>query len=76
MVEDTQDVYAMPTHSPKKKDEPQSTYYNLDPSPAASPNLTKKKSVILKSINSSITTPIILPFDFFSFSIISLFLSL
>ena len=74
MVEDTQDVYAMPTHSPKKKDEPQSTYYNLDPSPAASPNLTKKKSVILKSINSSITTRI--PFDIFSFSIMSLFLSL
>ena len=48
MPEDTQDPYALPTHSPKKKDEPQSTYYNLDPNPAPSPNLTKKKSVILK----------------------------
>ena len=40
MVEDTQDVYAMPIHSPKKKDEPQSTYYNLDPNPSPSPSLT------------------------------------
>ena len=54
MVEDTQDVYSMPTHShsnkkknepDKQKYEPDSTYYNLDPSPAASPSTHKKKSV-------------------------------
>ena len=54
MVEDTQDVYSMPTHShankkknepDKQKNEPDSTYYNLDPSPAASPSTHKKKSV-------------------------------
>lgn len=44
MVEDTQDVYAMPVRSPKKKDEPATTYYNFDPSPAASPSSIKKKS--------------------------------
>ena len=55
MVEDIQEGYAMPTHSPKKEDEPQSTYYNLDPNPAPSPSLTKKKSVILKFLNVPIT---------------------
>jgi len=43
MVEDTKDVYSMPTHSPRKKSE-ENTYYNLDPSPAPSPSTHKKKS--------------------------------
>ena len=47
MVEDTEDVYSMPTHSPRKKSEEENTYYNLDPSPAPSPSPSrhKKKSV-------------------------------
>jgi len=43
MVEDTKDVYSMPTHSPRKKSE-ENAYYNLDPSPAPSPSTHKKKS--------------------------------
>ena len=51
MVYDTEDVYSMPTHSPRKKSE-ENTYYNLDPSPAPSPSTHKKKSVSssLKSV--------------------------
>ena len=51
MVEDTKDVYSMPTHSPRKKSE-ENAYYNLDPSPAPSPSTHKKKSVSssLKSV--------------------------
>ena len=47
MVEDTQDVYAMPMHTPKKnsKDELETTYYNFDPSSIPSPSSIKKKSV-------------------------------
>ena len=74
MVEDTQDVYAMPTHSPKKKDEPQSTYYNLDPIPAASPSLTKKKSVILKFLNGPITWYNFEHFSFFINVIVIIFI--
>jgi len=46
MVEDTQDVYAMPMHTPKKnsKDELETTYYNFDPSSIPSPSSIKKKS--------------------------------
>ena len=55
MVEDIPEGYAMPTHSPKNEDEPPSTYYNLDPNPAPSPSLTKKKSAILKFLNVPIT---------------------
>ena len=47
MVYDTEDVYSMPTHSPRKKSEEENTYYNLDPSPAPSPSTHKKKSVSL-----------------------------
>ena len=45
IVDDTGDVYSMPTSSPKKKSEEENTYYNLDPSPAPSPSTHKKKSV-------------------------------
>ena len=45
VVEDTQDVYAMPVTSPKNKGEPATTYYNFDPSPVPSPSSIKKKSV-------------------------------
>lgn len=45
MVEDTQDVYAIPVKFPKKKDEQATTYYNFDPSPVASLSSIKKKSV-------------------------------
>ena len=45
MVEDTEDVYSVPTHSPRKKSEEENTYYNLDPSPAPSPSPHKKNSV-------------------------------
>jgi len=44
IVDDTGDVYSMPTSSPKKKSEEENTYYNLDPSPAPSPSTHKKKS--------------------------------
>ena len=45
IVEDTEDIYSVPTHSPRKKSEEENTYYNLDPSPAPSPSPHKKKSV-------------------------------
>ena len=46
-VEDTEDVYSMPTNSTRKKSEEDNTYYNLDPSPSPSPTTHKKKSVSL-----------------------------
>jgi len=43
VVEDTEDIYSMPARPECSPSTDQSLYYNLDPSPSASPKPTKKK---------------------------------